>query len=941
MAFQQSIGASFRKSVASLGLAMARMAGYDAAKQSITHKQASRVNTNPNSAGAQIERLMLTWNAEDALKNIPLATAYIQIRRMYCSPQAWLPNTGDPTLNHDVKQYCEDEWETMGVNCSMWEAFSRTASVEAPCRGDAGMYWFRDMNGKLKLIEFSADQLGELYQFVRPYSDVNGLQYFAGLYSDPSLGGENVGYKIYDRGYNQTYSNPQKIPASDVLFFQDNLLRGNRGISVFAQSLLTLGKTENLYQHAIDSANLQSKRGVLIKNQMGSPYNELSYDTKVNTDGSVVYIERSFDGAQTEYMYDGDSYEVTKVEQPGEAVIKGIKWGAKLACLTWGFTYSFAVDSEDTGGAPIRLDIGKADKQISRVTRIDARQLKKIAFVTIMNGVNNRVFTGSALSKNLTRGLVQFPTGPTVDAFRDDKSSIMFQRAGLTSAQRIMGQTRDDPQEVVDENKDWALMTHKAAQDANRQLKKDGYEETITIMDIGQVTDNMSVTSPADQDREDKQAKQDAPAKAAMAAYMGDVSVSDLPQSTQDDISGIMATNGSAGALKVVKYGMVPSELESMADPHNLESANHHIRYTPNHACSDEVHENKDKHILINNGRIIDGHHHLAKAIKGKVTKSLPVLDLTPARFQTAAMRADYDPSEARDNDGKWTTGGGAATKKKATPEEKKAEADHKFEGLMEGKSEPDQNAFRAARADGIAIPPAWTDIKYYGKDADTIARGRDDKGRRQVAENPEYRQRISDENNARISKDLTPRMTEIRNKLREDAKAGNEEAKVLYLITQSGFRIGGKGDGKAKIEAFGASSLMGDHVKSDENGAHFDFLGKKGVRQQHSVSDPVIQDFVKSAEPGKPLFSTTAEKVRAAWQDKYGGEKVHDIRHVVATELASSELEKRLSGGRPKNEKEKISLMKSVSTVVGSKLGNNPAQALGTYIDPKIWTRI
>jgi DNA topoisomerase IB len=279
--------------------------------------------------------------------------------------------------------------------------------------------------------------------------------------------------------------------------------------------------------------------------------------------------------------------------------------------------------------------------------------------------------------------------------------------------------------------------------------------------------------------------------------------------------------------------------------------------------------------------------------------------------------------------------------KKKLTPEEKQVESDHKFEGLMEGKSESDQKAFRSARADGIAIPPAWSDVEYYGKDANTVARGRDAAGRRQVAENSEYRQKISDENNARISKDLTPRMAEIRDKLREDAKAGNEEAKVLYLITQSGFRIGGKGDGKAKIEAFGASSLKGEHVTSDSNGTHFDFLGKKGVRQQHSINDPVISDFVKNAKSGEPLFKTSAEKVRAAWQDKYGGAKVHDIRHVVATELASSELDSRLAQGRPSNEKEKLSLIKDVAKVVSLKLGNNAAQALGTYIDKETWKKI
>lgn len=84
---------------------------------------------------------------------------------------------------------------------------------------------------------------------------------------------------------------------------------------------------------------------------------------------------------------------------------------------------------------------------------------------------------------------------------------------------------------------------------------------------------------------------------------------------------------------------MVASELERMADPHNLESAQHNIRNVPNYAAAQDVYDNPDKHILIMNGGMVDGHHYLAKALKGKVSKSLPVIDLTPARFQVESMQ--------------------------------------------------------------------------------------------------------------------------------------------------------------------------------------------------------------------------------------------------------------------------------------------------------------
>lgn len=293
---------------------------------------------------------------------------------------------------------------------------------------------------------------------------------------------------------------------------------------------------------------------------------------------------------------------------------------------------------------------------------------------------------------------------------------------------------------------------------------------------------------------------------------------------------------------------------------------------------------------------------------------------------------ADH-PRGQPENKGEFVKVGESKVSSVSIAADKKTEA---FTKLMESKTPSDKEAFQKAKLDGIAIPPAWTEVKYYGKDADIIAEGRDAKGRKQRAENSAYRQRISDENNARIASTLTPRINAIRDHLRVAAAIGNEESKVLYLIAMTGFRIGGKGDGKADTQAFGASTLTGDHVAVDGDTVTFDFSGKKGVRQLHSISDPVIANMVRNAEPGKPIFNTRDTKIRDAWK-KLGGVKVHDIRHVVASELAETELKKRVPP-KPDSKKKLASLIKEVGTIVGAKLGNNPSQAIGTYIDPGVW---
>jgi DNA topoisomerase-1 len=295
------------------------------------------------------------------------------------------------------------------------------------------------------------------------------------------------------------------------------------------------------------------------------------------------------------------------------------------------------------------------------------------------------------------------------------------------------------------------------------------------------------------------------------------------------------------------------------------------------------------------------------------------------------------------DRPGKHETGSGEAGKKQPKPKKdkatKEAEADERFEAMMKDKTPEDSAAFRQARADGVAIPPAWTEVTYFGADKDIIAEGRDAKGRKQRAENPAYRKRISAENNARISRDLFPNIGKLREQLRADAMAGDEEAKCLYLIAMTGFRIGGAGDGKAKEKAYGASTLMGEHVTVDGDTVTFDFTGKKGVLQHHIVQDPVIAGIMKEAKPGQPIFKTRDAKVRDAWK-KYGGVKVHDIRHVIAREEAERALAE-LIPPPPKNKKEQAAVIKQAATRAASRLGNNPSEALGTYIDPDVWSEV
>lgn len=121
---------------------------------------------------------------------------------------------------------------------------------------------------------------------------------------------------------------------------------------------------------------------------------------------------------------------------------------------------------------------------------------------------------------------------------------------------------------------------------------------------------------------------------AIKSAFLGDAQVSELPQSVQATIAQFAA---SSPASKIIRYQMTVPELICKADQHNLETARDHVQKMGVAESANEVGERPDKFILVLNDRIIDGHHHLAKAERGKITRSLPVVDLTPLRYQTLA----------------------------------------------------------------------------------------------------------------------------------------------------------------------------------------------------------------------------------------------------------------------------------------------------------------
>jgi hypothetical protein len=503
------------------GLALASMASYDGAMPDKTRQMSNRIGTNPNSAYAQQQRVTLMWQAEDLVKNSDWVSVCYSLKQ-YCQPIGYLAQTGDPALDSEVNQYMREVMKRGGINQSALSAFSCAAHVEMPVRGDSILERYDDET-QLRFIVRCADQIGELYRFVNPASygaeafvqpPAPSVRYIAGIFLAPN--GMNEAFKIYERGYNQTYLNPQIVPACNVIFFQDNLFDGHRGVTKFAPAIQSIQKRNKIWQSGMDSMAIQSKIAAIASNASGSP-DPLDYETTTNSDGTITYTEKMADGAVVKYQFsDGDSYQFMKSEAPGPALLQGLDYSDERTCLSLGFPKAFLISARDGGGAPTRFDMSRAGREIMRLRNdVYLPRLEKMAYLFLMDGIARKKLPARA---GVLNGHWHWPSLPTADAFRDDKSDVEAMRAGLTTRTAIIAKNGDGTfEDVLARGTQEAIAIEMATQDANRELVKRGYKPTVADLNIAQDTANPAQQPEPAPDANKPQGEAPANATAALA----------------------------------------------------------------------------------------------------------------------------------------------------------------------------------------------------------------------------------------------------------------------------------------------------------------------------------------------------------------------------------------------------------------------------------------
>jgi DNA topoisomerase IB len=258
------------------------------------------------------------------------------------------------------------------------------------------------------------------------------------------------------------------------------------------------------------------------------------------------------------------------------------------------------------------------------------------------------------------------------------------------------------------------------------------------------------------------------------------------------------------------------------------------------------------------------------------------------------------------------------------------------------------------ARAEGLAIPPAWKDVWICPDPYGHIqAAGTDDAGRRQYIYHSLWREQ-QDRAKHRMLLRFGAALPGIRETVASHlAERGLGRDRVLSaairLIDLGFFRPGGE-EYAEEHETFGLATIRRDHVTCSRGEIAFDYVGKGSLRHENAIADPQTCAVVRALKArrwggdellayrdGDQMHDVTAPDINAYLREISGEDfTVKDFRTWHATVLAAVGLA--VSAAAPDGGRKRAAAR--VAQEVAGYLGNTPAVARSAYIDPAVFER-
>jgi DNA topoisomerase IB len=261
------------------------------------------------------------------------------------------------------------------------------------------------------------------------------------------------------------------------------------------------------------------------------------------------------------------------------------------------------------------------------------------------------------------------------------------------------------------------------------------------------------------------------------------------------------------------------------------------------------------------------------------------------------------------------------------------------------------------ARIAELAIPPAWSDVWICPYPGGHIqATGMDAAGRKQYLYHPRWRAR-RDQEKFDDMLDFARSLPALRERVETDLTADTRITRprvlacAVRLLDRGFFRIGSE-DYAVTNETYGLSTMHKSHVSLDGDVMSFDYPAKSGKRRVQSVIDPEVAEVVGTLkrrrggidellayQDGRSWVDIRSADINAYLKEATGEDvSAKDFRTWGATVLAAVAVAVSGAAAETKTARQRV-VVRAVKEV-SAYLGNTPAVARASYIDPRVFDR-
>ncbi|MCV7099801.1 DNA topoisomerase IB [Mycobacterium palustre] len=253
-----------------------------------------------------------------------------------------------------------------------------------------------------------------------------------------------------------------------------------------------------------------------------------------------------------------------------------------------------------------------------------------------------------------------------------------------------------------------------------------------------------------------------------------------------------------------------------------------------------------------------------------------------------------------------------------------------------------------------LVIPPAWQKVWISPHPNGHIqAVGTDAAGRRQYLYHTAWQQERAEEKFDRVL-ELSAQLPLWRARVARDlAGRGLTRERVLAialrLLDRGYFRAGGEQYAEEN-ESYGMATLLCSHVTLHPHSVEFDYPAKSGVRRTTEIEDPEIVRAVRSllrrperterllvCRTDSGWVDIRSDDLNARFKEMVGEDySVKDLRTWHGTVLAAAAF---ADADPPVSQRVIKRVESAVMKEVAEGLGNTPAVARGSYVDPRVVT--